>query len=139
MYERRVLAYAFFFLARAGYLSSAEIRQVVEWLDKNPKNDSTSYLLAALFAALDLSHSPPGSASAELRIALAKDDATVAHIRRKLVPSAEWKDAALKATVNLKWTLFLTEVRFRDAAMEHREGFRNEDLEMQIFNAVQGD
>lgn len=139
MYERRTLAFAFFFLARAGYLTSAEIRQIVEWLDKNPKNDLTSYLLASLLASFDLSHCPPGSAGAELRIALAKDTATVAFIRRKLAPTVEWKDPALKATVNLKWTLFLTEVRFRDASMEHREGFRNEDLEMQIFNAVQGD
>jgi nuclear pore complex protein Nup205 len=45
----------------------------------------------------------------------------------------------LKATVLLKWTLFLTEARHRDPMLEHRDGFKTEELAIQIWNAVQGD
>ncbi|KAI5120013.1 hypothetical protein M0805_008474 [Coniferiporia weirii] len=139
MYERRTLAFTFYFVARVGYLTAIELRQVIEWLEKTPQNDMTLYMLAALFAALDLSQSPLGSTSADLRMAIARDPSIVAFVRKKLAPTTEWRDAALKATVNLKWTLFLTEARFRNTSLERVEGFRNEDLEMQIFNAVQGD
>ncbi len=70
---------------------------------------------------------------------MAKDPAAITAIKNKLNPTACWKDASLKAAVQLKWTMFLTDARLRDQALEHREGFRNEDLEMQVFNAVQGD
>jgi nuclear pore complex protein Nup205 len=58
---------------------------------------------------------------------------------KKLEPSAKWKDPNLKATVLLKWTLFLTESRHNDTTLEHCTGFKTEELETQVWNAVQGD
>jgi nuclear pore complex protein Nup205 len=138
-YERRTLAFAFYYVARAGFLTSSEVKLILDWLDKHPKHDMTLYFLSALFAALDLSYSSPSSESAEQKIAFAKDQATLSFIKRKLAPASNWADSSLKATVLLKWTLLLTEARYRDSTLEHREGFRNEDLEMLVFNAVQGD
>lgn len=139
MYERRTLAVALYFISRSGYLQPSELRLLLEWLQKNPRDDMTIYLLSALCAALDLSHSAPGTPSAMHRMAITREAATLSAIRKLLAPSTEWTDIALKATVTLKWTLFLTEARFRDQALECTEGFRNEDLEMQVFNAVQSD
>ncbi|KAH8115108.1 nucleoporin Nup186/Nup192/Nup205 [Phellopilus nigrolimitatus] len=133
LYERRTLG------VRILFCCARWLRQVLEWLERNPRNDMTLYILATLFAALDLSHSPPGSPGAELRVAITNDSAFMSFMRRNLAPTTDWKDLALRATVHLKWTLFLTEARFRNTSLEHVEGFRNEDLEMQVFNAVQGD
>lgn len=58
---------------------------------------------------------------------------------KKLQPSAKWKDPGLKATVLLKWTLFLTESRHNDTTLEHHTDFKTEGLETQVWNAVQGD
>ena len=58
---------------------------------------------------------------------------------KKLEPSVKWKDPGLKATVLLKWTMFLTESRHNDTTLEHRTGFKTEELETQVWNAVQGD
>ncbi|KAL5524938.1 hypothetical protein ACEPAF_8807 [Sanghuangporus sanghuang] len=139
LYERRTLAIGFYFCARAGHLSPSEIRQVLEWLEKNPKEDMTVYILSSIFAFFDKSHSSPASQSAELRLKIARDAEAISFVRQKLAPGLEWKDSSLKAVVNLKWTLFLTEVRFRNESFENVEGFRNEDLAMQVFNAIQGD
>ena len=58
---------------------------------------------------------------------------------KKLEPSSKWNDPGLKATVLLKWTMFLTESRHNDTTLEHRTGFKTEELETQVWNAVQGD
>ncbi|TDL27118.1 hypothetical protein BD410DRAFT_714859 [Rickenella mellea] len=139
MYERRTLSFALFFIARSGYLTSPEVRQMIEWLDQKASNGTTYYILAAVFATFDLCHSSPGSSSASLREALVKDPATLTFFKKKLAPATEWKDSSLKATIQLKWALFLTEARLRDHSLEHRDGFKNEDLEMQILTAIQGD
>ncbi|EJD04791.1 uncharacterized protein FOMMEDRAFT_153883 [Fomitiporia mediterranea MF3/22] len=139
LYERRNLAIAFYFIARSGYLASAELCQVLEWLINNPKSEMALYILSAFFASLDLSHSQRESRSAQLRISITKDAAVVSFVKAKLAPTTEWKDTSLKAAVSLKWTLFLAEVRYRDTSLEHVEGFRNEDLTMQVFNAIQAD
>lgn len=139
LYERRTLAFAFYFMARAGYVVSTAFTQALDWLEKNPKHDLTSYILSATLASLDLSLSSPTSPSEDSRLAMAKDASLVTEVKKRLRPAQEWTDTSLKATVQLKWTLFLTEARLRDRSLEHRDGFKNEDLEMQVFNAVQGD
>nr|GAT42508.1 predicted protein [Mycena chlorophos] len=60
------------------------------------------------------------------------------YMSKKLAVGTEWKDPGLKATVLLKWTLFLSEACHRTAELEHRSGFK-EEFETQIWNAVQGD
>jgi nuclear pore complex protein Nup205 len=59
-------------------------------------------------------------------------------MRRKLDPTEDWKEVGIKATLQLKWTLFLTEARHRDPSLEHKDGFTTEELETNIWNAVQG-
>lgn len=137
-YERRTLCFALYFIARAGYLVTIELQQILDWLCQNFFNGITYYILAAILAALDLSHSTPESQSAQSRNSLVTNASAVSTIRQKLSPISEWKDQSLKATLLLKWTLFLTELRFRDQTLENRDGFRNEDLEMQVLNSVQG-
>lgn len=138
LYERRTLAFTLYFIGRAGYLTSSEMHQIVDWLIKNPKHDMMPYVLATVLAAFDLSLSPPESSGSNLRIALVKSPNTTATVKSKLSAPMEWKDSSLKAAIQLKWTLFLTEARLRDVSLENRDDFKNEDLEGQIFSAVQG-
>ena len=91
-YERRTLAFALYYIARAGFLTSSEIKLALEWLDKHPKNDMTLYILSAVLAAFDLSYCSPDSESAEQKIAFVKDQTTLSFIKRKLVPTTDWID-----------------------------------------------
>ena len=100
-YERRTLAFAFYYVARAGFLTSSEIKLVFEWLNRHPKHDMTLYILSALFAAFDLLYSSPGPESAEQKIAFAKDQNTLSFIKRKLAPTSYWTDSSPKAAVLL--------------------------------------
>lgn len=136
-YERRGLADAFCYLARLGCLSSNEIKLVVEWLLANPNHSITFYILTAFLNAFN--PSDPNSHIAQFRSKFASDASLVTFMSQKLSPGTTWKDQGLKSTLILKWTLFLTEVRRREPSYEHRSGFKTEELETQIWNAVQGD
>ncbi|KAF8272691.1 nucleoporin Nup186/Nup192/Nup205 [Lactarius quietus] len=116
--ERRALATILFLIARLGYLSPHEVEKMVPWLQENPRHHMSCYILCSLLAAFDLVD--PGAPA------------------NKLSPAEEWKEAGVKATVQLKWTLFLTEARHRDASLEHEDGFQALELETNIWNAVQG-
>ena len=95
------------------------------------------YLLTTLLVAFDpVDPKTPGS---KARQSLATHSSTLSAMKISMNPSAEWKEPGLKAVILLKWTLFLTEARHRDAALEHREGFKTEELETNVWNAVQGD
>ncbi|THU93859.1 hypothetical protein K435DRAFT_829411 [Dendrothele bispora CBS 962.96] len=122
-YESRVL----YLMARCGYLSPNEIKHFTEWLSVNPNHGLTYHMLTTLLSALD----PVDPES--------NDSTIINFMTKKLDPLTEWKEPGLKATVLLKWTLFLTEHRHRNPNVENRSGFRTEELEVQIWNAVQGD
>ncbi|KDQ54533.1 hypothetical protein JAAARDRAFT_38210 [Jaapia argillacea MUCL 33604] len=136
-YERRNLSNALYLISRVGYLPPEEIQRMVEWLPGNPHHSITFYVLATILVALD--PVDPDSAGGALRRKLAADKGLVAFMKKKLDPSTEWKELGLKATILLKWTLFLTETRHRDPSLEHQDGFKTEELETQVWNAVQGD
>lgn len=136
-YERRYLANVLFSIARLGYLSANEIQKMVEWLAVNPYHAMTYHVLTGALCAFD--PVDPESAGGKLRKALALNTSLVSFMKTKLDPSAAWKDQGLKATILLKWTLFLTESRHRDHSLENRDGFKTEELETRIWNAVQGD
>lgn len=124
-------------IARSGALSSSEIRPLIEWLSVDPDNALTYYTLTTVLAAFDTVD--PSSHGGKLRKALAVDPSLLTFMKRKFEASTQWKNPGLKASVLLKWTLFLTETRHHDPSLESREGFKTEDLETQIWNAVQGD
>ncbi|KAH9976638.1 nucleoporin Nup186/Nup192/Nup205 [Lactifluus volemus] len=124
--ERRALATILFLIARLGYLSPHEVEKMVPWLQENPRHPISYYVLCSLLVAFDLVD--PDTPGGALRQKLAT----------KLGPTEEWKEAGVKATVLLKWTLFLTEARHRVASLEHKDGFTTEELETNIWNAVQG-
>ncbi|PBK92623.1 hypothetical protein ARMGADRAFT_1165701 [Armillaria gallica] len=136
-YERRYLAATLHIMARLGFLPPSGIMRVVEWLFSNPNHPITYYMLATILAAFD--PADPKSFGAHLRNALANDATTVSYMKQKLGPSTIWKEPGLKATVLLKWTLFLTDFRHRNPNIEHRDGFKTDQLEAQIWSAVQGD
>ncbi|KAL0579383.1 hypothetical protein V5O48_002608 [Marasmius crinis-equi] len=136
-YERRALATALYHLLHAGYFSPAEVKLIVEWLQANPNHGMTYYVLTSFLAALD--PATPDSRPGKLRSLLANDAATVSFMTQKLAPATSWKEPGLKAAVLLKWTLFLASHRHNNPQLENREGFRTEELELQIWNAVQGD
>lgn len=81
----------------------------------------------------------PDTHGARTRNAVANDKVLVSFTTKKLEPYAEWKKPGLKATVLLKWTLFLIEHRHRNPTLENSDGFRTEELQIQISHAVQGD
>ncbi|KAJ7279033.1 hypothetical protein C8J57DRAFT_1434189 [Mycena rebaudengoi] len=110
---------------------------LVDWLSTTPNHAMTFYLLTATLSALD--PVDPDSASGHFRTLLATNTSMMTFMTNKLSPATEWKDAGLKATVLLKWTLFLTDARHRNSQLEHRSGFKTEELETQVWNAVQGD
>ncbi|RDX43688.1 hypothetical protein OH76DRAFT_1188692 [Lentinus brumalis] len=135
-FERRALAVALFLLGRMGHLSSKEIPKVVDWLHANPRHPMVFYLLPTLLVAFDVVD--PNSAGGQARKRLFADGTLVAEMKRKLDVSKEWPEPGLKATILLQWTLFLTAVRRAEPALENTEGFRSDELETQIWNAVQG-
>lgn len=125
-------------MARIGFLAPADIRETVDWLASNHKHPMTVYILSSILAAFE----PAASATNtnELRKRLSMDNELVSNMRTKLDPAnSEWKEPGLKATILLKWTLFLTDTRHRDPPLEHIDGFKTEQLVTQIWNAVQGD
>lgn len=136
-YERRNLAISLCLLARIGYLTPNELRLVIDWLSAYPDHSMTYYVLTAALLAFD--PVDPGTQSGDLRKELGTDPTLMTYMTRKLATSTEWKDLGLKSVIILKWTLFLTETRHRDVSLEHHNGFKTEELESQIWNAVQGD
>ena len=124
-------------IARLGYFSSNEVQKSIDWLAVNSNDPMAFYILAATLAAFD--PADPNSFPGKVRKSLAIDRGTIAYMKRQLAPTANWKDPGLKATILLKWTLFMTETRYRDQSLENQEGFKTEELESQIWNAVQGD
>ncbi|KAJ7482279.1 nucleoporin Nup186/Nup192/Nup205 [Mycena galericulata] len=136
-YERRCLATCLSIIARLGYLSPNEIKAIVEWLSATPNQPMTFYLLASTLSAFD--PTDPESSAGNARASLITSNDMMTFMTKKLAPSTEWKDTGLKAAILLKWTLFLTEARHRNPQLEHRNGFKTEELETQVWNAVQGD
>ncbi|KAF8183807.1 nucleoporin Nup186/Nup192/Nup205 [Mycena galopus ATCC 62051] len=135
-YERRCLATCLSIIARLGHLSLNEIKVILDWLSTAPNQPMTFYLLTSVLSAFDpVDPEAPGSP----RATLVTSSDLMAFMTKKLAPSAEWKDPGLKATILLKWTLFLTDARHRNSQLEHRNGFKTEELETQVWNAVQGD
>lgn len=137
-YERRNFAIAYFQMARIGFLTPTDVQKTVDWLASNPKHPMTVYILSSILAAFE--PAAPGSSTNELRRKLSMDKELVSYMKSKLdATNSEWKEPGLKATILLKWTLFLTDTRHRDPPLEHTDGFKTEQLVAQILNAVQGD
>lgn len=136
-YEQRTLAVALFLLARMGHLSSKEIPKVVDWLGTNPRHPMVFYILPTVLTAFDIVD--PESSVGHARKALFADGQLVPEMKRKLDITKEWPEQGLKATILLKWTLFLASARRADPALEGTDGFKSDELETQIWNAVQGD
>ncbi|KAJ6542676.1 nucleoporin Nup186/Nup192/Nup205 [Mycena capillaripes] len=136
-YERRCLATCLSIIARLGYLSPNEIKVIVDWLSTTPNQSMTFYLLTSVLSAFD--PVDPDSTAGSSRANLATNNDIMTFMTKKLAPSTEWKDPGLKATILLKWTLFLTDARHRNSQLEHRNGFKTDELETQVWNAVQGD
>ncbi|KAA1466852.1 hypothetical protein DENSPDRAFT_57546 [Dentipellis sp. KUC8613] len=135
--ERRSLATVLYLLARQGHLHSPEVERIVPWLQQNNRHSMTYYLLATLLVAFD--PSDPDSLIGQRRQRLATEPSTLNLMKNRLNLQAAWTEGGLKATILLKWTLFLTEVRHREPTLEHKEGFKSDELETNVWNAVQGD
>ncbi|ESK89924.1 nucleoporin [Moniliophthora roreri MCA 2997] len=136
-YERRTLATSLYILARLGWCSPNEVKVIVEWLQANPNHSMSYYMLTAILAAFD--PVDPQSQSGKYRSLLANDQGNLTFMTQKLSPTSQWREQGLKATILLKWTLFLAAHRHNNPQLENRDGFRTEELENQIWNAVQGD
>lgn len=136
-YERRSLLTSLLHLGRMGYMSPQEIPQLVDLLHNHPNHSMTYDILPIVLAAFDLVDSQ--STGGIARKKMISDPSIISYMKRKLDVSCEWKEPGLKATILLKWTLFLTEMRYRDPSLEDRDGFKSDELETQIWNAVQGD
>ncbi|CCM02106.1 uncharacterized protein FIBRA_04183 [Fibroporia radiculosa] len=136
-YERRILATSLYFIGRMGYLAPAEISKLIDWLEGNPRHAMTTSILTTVLAALDIVQ--PDSLGGRAREMLINDKSFMSYMKKKLDVATQWREPGIKATVLLKWTLFLAETRHRNPSLENVEGFKTEELETQIWNAVQGD
>ncbi|KAF8122127.1 nucleoporin Nup186/Nup192/Nup205 [Boletus edulis] len=127
-YERQYLSIVYYQIARLGYFSPNEVQKSINWLAANPNDATTSYILAATLAAFNSAepHSFPGKG-------------TIAYMKQQLAPNTYWKEPGLKATILLKWTLFMAETQYCDPTLENQQGFKTEELESQIWDAVQAD
>ena len=136
-YERRYLAVVLCAIARLKSFLPNEIQLLVEWLSSNSNHPLTYYILTAVLLIFD--PVDPSSPIPSVRQTLVTDGSLITFMTKKLEPSVKWKDPGLKATILLKWTMFLAESRYNDTTLEHRTGFKTEELETQVWNAVQGD
>ncbi|KAI5985097.1 nucleoporin Nup186/Nup192/Nup205 [Pisolithus albus] len=136
-HERRLLATIYYQMARLGYFSSADVQKAIDWLANNPNDSITFYILTAVLTVFD--PADPQTYTGRVRRSLAVDKSMIQYMKNKLGPTPTWKDSGLKAVVALKWTLFMTEARHRDPSLENQEGFKTEELESRIWDAVQGD
>ncbi|KAH8101334.1 nucleoporin Nup186/Nup192/Nup205 [Cristinia sonorae] len=136
-YERSLLSTLLFMASRMGYLSGAEICRVVDWLRSHPNHCMVLYYLPIVLVAFDIVD--PSSTAAHARRRLISDANFVKQLHSKLHVDNQWSEPGLKATILLKWTIFLTDIRHRDSSLEEKEGFKAEQLESNIWNAVQGD
>ncbi|KAF9815688.1 hypothetical protein IEO21_04405 [Rhodonia placenta] len=136
-YERRTLATALYCIGRLGYFAPDEIPKLVDWLAANPRHPMTLYILPTVLAVFDVVH--PESSGGKARQFIGTDKDFMSFMKRKLDVGAMWSEPGLKATVLLKWTLFLAEARRRDPSLENAEGYKTDELEAQVWNAVQGD
>ncbi|EKM52358.1 uncharacterized protein PHACADRAFT_164266 [Phanerochaete carnosa HHB-10118-sp] len=136
-YERRTLAITLFLVARMGCIQPQEVLLMIDWLEKNPHHAMVYYILPTLLACFDLVD--PSSTGGQARQKLTQDANLLATMKRKLAGQGEWKEHGLQATLLMKWTLFSAETRNRDPSLEDKEGFKTEELETQVWNAVQGD
>ncbi|THH28187.1 hypothetical protein EUX98_g6010 [Antrodiella citrinella] len=136
-YERATLSTLLFLFGRMGVLSSAEICRIVDWLKANPRHPVALYYLPTVLVAFDIVDF--ASDSAKSRRDMVSDANFVKQMNTKLRVDNPWTDPGLKATILLKWTIFLTEARHRVPTLEEKEGFKAEELESSVWNAVQGD
>ncbi|TFK29062.1 hypothetical protein FA15DRAFT_700346 [Coprinopsis marcescibilis] len=136
-YERRQLAVSLVEIARHGVLQVGDLKALVDWLSSNPQHPMVLYILAAVYISFD--PNDPETHIGSLRQQVATNNSLTTFMNQKFAPTTQWKESGLKAAVLLKWTMFITEARHNDASLENRAGFKNEDLETQVWNAVQGD
>ncbi|RDB19677.1 hypothetical protein Hypma_013316 [Hypsizygus marmoreus] len=137
-YERRNLATALCTISRLGRFTTNDVKVVVDWLARNPNHPMTFYLLSTILLAFE--PADPQTIGGGYRLKLATSNEAISYMKNVTAPSStQWRDPGLKAAVLLKWTLFLTDARHNDPSLENRDGFRNEELETQLWNAVQGD
>ncbi|KAF7795183.1 hypothetical protein EIP86_006332 [Pleurotus ostreatoroseus] len=135
-YERRTLATVLYLLGRMGYIAPDDIQVMISWLQKHPSHPMTYYLLPTILTCFDVVD--PETLGGETRHKIATDAALISSLKSLFGPTTDWKDSGLKSVLLLKWTLFLTEARHRQPDLEDREGFKTDDLETQVWSAVQG-
>ncbi|EMD35026.1 hypothetical protein CERSUDRAFT_125016 [Gelatoporia subvermispora B] len=136
-FERQDLAVALYTMGRMGFLGSSDVKKMIDWLEANYRHPMTYYILPTVLAAFDLVG--PDTPGAKARKSMLSDAPFISYMKKKLDVATEWKEPGVKAAVLLKWTLFLTEARHQNPALENLDGFKNDELETQIWNAVQGD
>ncbi|KAI0075076.1 hypothetical protein K474DRAFT_1600404 [Panus rudis PR-1116 ss-1] len=136
-YERRALATALYVIGRMGCLAAQDVVRMVEWLQQNPKHPMIYYILPTVLATFDIVH--PDTEGARLRRQLISDKSFVSDIKKRLDIPTQWSEPGLKSSLLLKWTLFCAEARHRDPSLEDTDGFKSNELETQIWNAIQGD
>ncbi|EAU87534.1 hypothetical protein CC1G_11206 [Coprinopsis cinerea okayama7 len=136
-YERRKLAISLTTIAQHGCIEPNEIRAFIDWLSDHPTHFLAYHILTAVFISFE--PCDPDSPLGSLRSRVSTDQSLLTYMSKKLSPSTTWKEPGLKAAILLKWTMFITDARHNDASLEHRAGFKNEELETQVWNAVQGD
>ncbi|TFK47235.1 hypothetical protein OE88DRAFT_1811406 [Heliocybe sulcata] len=133
--ERRALATSIFAIFNLNFFSPQDLERSIEWLSNNPYHAVTYYILTATLVAFNTVDQTKFRATAKTALLIR----TLQFCKRKLDPAAAWKDPALKAVVLLGWSMYLTDQRLHDESLEEDDGFRAEQVEAFLWNAIQGD
>lgn len=117
--ERRLVGQLLFLIGAGSSMSQDDIQLLVRQLSSTPVSDGAAvYILIALLAALDVSTDH----AAQRAIPLFTDSAFIARIKTDL--ASNWTVPALKAVVQLQWSIFL------DTAARHVPNFETDGGEL---------
>ena len=128
--ERRLVGQLLFLIGASSAMSKDDIQLLVRQLSSTPVTDGAAvYVLIALLAALDVSTDH----TAQRAIPLFTDSAFIARIKTDL--ASNWTVPALKAVVQLQWSIFL------DTAARHVPNFETdggEQVDNLTWQAIDG-
>ena len=126
-HERQNLGHLLSILAGSGELRASEVGRIISWLSSvSPEEHTMIYVLTAALAALDAS------------TLLGSDHAFVGLIKAKLAKT-NWRMPELKATLTIKWCIFLIEASNGDPSFEGPNGYSEGEIERLVTEAVRSD
>ncbi|GJJ07119.1 hypothetical protein Clacol_001319 [Clathrus columnatus] len=134
--ERRQLGTLLFVIASTSFLAGGEVLKATRRLAEKPQEDVTYYILASTLKSLSfpIPTQKPG---------LHKDKSFVDAFSKLLNSKSEWKSHPLRGIILLQWSVLIWSIRHQDEELAEASslppGFSDEDVEKNVWDAVQSD